>query len=417
MAEPVPTTMAEPGRTRAEALLVAGFILAGLNLRPALAGISPLLSEIMGDLGLSPAQGGAITTVMVLCLGLLGPLAPALATRLGLDRTLLVGLLVLAAGVAVRSTDGLIALYGGAALAGTAIAIMNVAMPGIVKQHFPSRVGLFTGIYVSCLVAGAAMASAAMVPLSREVGWRAAAGSAAALALVAAVLWAPQAFRRPVGNGGGAGSRPYRTMLRRRTTWFVTGFMGLQSLTFYIMLAWLPTIFQDAGLTAEQGGYLLGLTTLAQIAATLTVPVHAGRARSQVPHVVGAALLTMAGYIGVLVAPATAPWLWMIILGIGQGASIALALLIIALRAPDPASVTALSAVAQSCGYVLAALGPLVIGLLYQLTGGWTLPLLAGLAACALQLAFGVVAARPAHAAHLMRDGDTPEGSTGQSVS
>ncbi|MEU6426235.1 MFS transporter [Microbispora sp. NPDC046973] len=395
---------------RGKLLLVGGFVLAALNLRPALAGVSPLLPAIMRDLGLSPAAGGAITTVMVVCLGLLAPVAPALATRIGLDRTLLAGLLVLAAGVALRSADGVPALYCGAALAGTAIAVMNVVMPGLVKQHFPGRIGLFTGLYVSVMVGGAAMASAAMVPLAGQVGWRAAAGSPALLALLAAAVWwaarARPGVQDPVATTaagragrsrpGGPGGRPYATLLRAPATWPVMAFMGLQSLTFYVLLAWLPTVFQAAGLPADQAGYLLGLTNLVQIAAALLVPLHAGRARSQVPHVVVAVLLTIGGYLGVLLAPTTVPWLWMIVLGLGQGASIALALLIITLRAPDPASVTALSAVAQSSGYVLAAIGPLAFGLLHELSGGWTVPLLAGLGACALQLASGLLAARPA---------------------
>ncbi|WP_405141026.1 MFS transporter [Sphaerisporangium sp. NBC_01403] len=394
--EPATVTGTAPGGLgRGQVLLIAGFVLASLNLRPALAGMSPLLSEIMDDLSLSPAAGGAITTVMVVCLGLLAPVAPALATRLGLDRTLLIGLLILAAGVVLRGVGGLVALYAGSAVAGTAIAIMNVVMPGVVKQHFPHRVGLFTGIYVSGLVTGAATASAIMVPIEEGYGWRAAAGSVAVLALAAAALWAPQALRRHRRDRDGGGHRPYAMLLRRRVTWYVMAFMGFQSLTFYIMLAWLPTIFRDAGLPADQAGYLLALTNLAQIAATLTVPVHAGRARSQVPHIVVAALLTVAGYLGVLIAPVTLPWLWMIVLGVGQGASIALALLIIALRAPDPASVTALSAVAQSSGYLLAALGPFLIGLLHQLSGGWTLPLVTGLLVCGVQLGFGVLAGRP----------------------
>ncbi|WP_432934628.1 MFS transporter [Microbispora sp. CA-135349] len=384
---------------RGTVLLVAGFVLAALNLRPALAGVSPLLPAIMRDLGLGPAGGGAITTVMVACLGLLAPVAPVLATRVGLDRTLLAGLLVLAAGVALRSADGVPALYCGAALAGTAIAVMNVVMPGLVKQHFPGRIGLFTGLYVSVMVGGAALASATMVPLAGRVGWRVAAGSPALLALLAAVLWWASTSMRtaPIAgrSGGVPGHRPYGTLLRTPTTWAVMAFMGLQSLTFYVLLAWLPTVFQAAGLPADEAGYLLGLTNLVQIAAALAVPLHAGRARSQVPHVVVAALLTVGGYLGVLLAPATVPWLWMIVLGLGQGASIALALLIITLRAPDPASVTALSAVAQSSGYVLAALGPLAFGLLHELSGGWTVPLLAGLGACAIQLASGVLAARP----------------------
>ncbi|MFF4126337.1 MFS transporter [Microbispora rosea] len=438
---------------RGDALLIAGFVLAALNLRPALAGVSPLLPAIMRDLGLSPAGGGAITTVMVACLGLLAPVAPALAARIGLDRTLLAGLLVLAAGVALRSADGVPALYCGAALAGTAIAVMNVVMPGLVKQHFPDRVGLFTGLYVSVMVSGAAAASAAMVPLAGQTGWRAAAGAPALLALLAAALWrlaltkaapprpprartkaapppeprartkaaqpevppaetaraaagaqqlaspaasSPEARDARGSRPGDPGRRPYATLLRAPATWPVMAFMGLQSLTFYVVLAWLPTVFQAAGLPADEAGYLLGLTNLVQIAAALVVPLHAGRARSQAPHVAAAALLTVAGYLGVLLAPTVTPWLWMIVLGLGQGASIALALLIITLRAPDPASVTALSAVAQSSGYLLAAIGPLAFGLLHELSGGWTVPLLAGLGACALQLVSGMLAARPA---------------------
>jgi CP family cyanate transporter-like MFS transporter len=376
-------------------LLFVGFVLVALNLRPAIAGVSPLLTTIMGDLGLSAVQGGAITTVMVVCLGLLGPLAPVLATRLGLDRTLLISLIVLAGGVALRSAGGLVALYGGAALAGAAIAVMNVAMPGVVKQHYPDRIGLLTGVYVSFMVCGAGGASAAMVPLADRIGWRAATGSAAVLALVAAVVWAPQAVRSARGESRRTGHRPYRALLRSRMTWYVTFFMGLQALGFYVMLAWLPTIFQSAGIPADQAGYLLSLTNLAQITATLTVPLHAGKAMSQVPHVAVAGVLTIAGFAGVMFAPATLPWLWMIILGLGQGAAISLALLIITLRAPDPASVTALSAVSQSVGYVLAAVGPFAFGLLHQISGGWTVPLMAGIGATLLQIVVSVVAARP----------------------
>ncbi|GAA3092603.1 CynX/NimT family MFS transporter [Streptosporangium carneum] len=390
--------MAEPEGGLSRVLLVLGFVLASLNLRPALAGVSPVLDEIMADLGLSAAEGGAITTVMVICLGVLSPLAPALARRIGLDRTLLAALLVLAAGVVLRAAGGVLALYAGAAVAGGAIAVMNVVMPGVVKQHFPSRVGLFTGVYVSGLVLGATTASGLMVPLENATGygWQEATATVAIPAVAAALFWLPQALRPPVRHA--AGPRPFLALSRNRVTWAVTFYMGLQSLTFYVMLAWLPTIFQDAGLPAEQAGYLLGLTNLAQMAATLTVAPHAGRAKSQAPHVVAATALTVAGYAGVLLAPATAPWLWMIVLGLGQGASIALALLIITLRAPDPASVTALSAVAQSIGYVLAALGPFLVGVLHQVSGGWTLPLLAGLGACAFQLAAGLAAGRPSTA-------------------
>ncbi|WP_336206089.1 CynX/NimT family MFS transporter [Nonomuraea sp. LPB2021202275-12-8] len=379
------------------ALLVAGVVLAALNLRPAIAGLSPLLDEIMKDAGLTPAGGGAVTTVMVVCLGVFGPLAPLLARRIGLDRTLLAGLLVLAAGVALRSLDGPIMLYAGSAIAATAIAVMNVAMPGIVKQHFPARVNLLTGVYVSAIVGGAAVASALVIPLERVTGldWRGVSALLAVPALAAALLWLPQAFRthpRPTGDA----PRPFGMVLRSRVTWYVTALMGLQSLTFYVMLTWLPTIFLDAGMPADQAGYMLSLTTLVQVIATLAVPVVAGRRPSQVSYVLASGVLTAAGYLGVLLAPTTLSWLWMIVLGIGQGASFALALLIIALRPADPATVTALSAVAQSVGYAIAALGPLLFGLLRQVSGGWSVPLIAGLAVVGVQMVAGWFAGRPA---------------------
>jgi CP family cyanate transporter-like MFS transporter len=379
----------------ARATLIAAFTLAALNLRPALAGVSPLLNEIRADLGLDAAAGGAITTVMVLCLGVLSPLAPVLARRFGLDRTLLIGLLVLAAGVALRSADGVWALYTGAAVAGTAIAVMNVIMPGVVKERFPDRIGLFTGVYVSALVAGAAAGSALMVPLEEAYGWRVAAGSAAVLALLAAALWFPQVRPGGMPDTGVARGR-YRRILGRRVTWYVTGFLGVQSMTFYLMLAWLPTIFRDAGLSAADAGNLLGLTNFCQIAATLLMPQIAARARSQAWHAVLSTALTGAGFTAILVAPTTTPWLWMIVLGLGQGSTISLALLIITLRAPDPASVTALSAVAQSMGYVFAAAGPVLIGLIHGVTGDWVVPLSVAIGLSVVQLVFGALAGRPA---------------------
>ncbi|TDE40537.1 MFS transporter [Nonomuraea mesophila] len=376
--------------------LVAGFVLAALNLRPAIAGISPLLDEIMDDVGLSPAGGGAITTVMMVCLGVFGAVAPLLARRVGLDRTLLAGLLVIAAGVSLRGLDGPLVLYLGSALAATAIAVMNVAMPGVVKQHFPSRINLMTGIYVSAVVAGAAASSALVIPLEHLTGygWRGVSALLAVPALLAALLWFPQAWRgRP---GGSNGPRPIGAVLRSPVTWYVTGLMGLQSLTFYVMLAWLPTIFIEAGLPADQAGYLLSLTNLVQVGTSLAVPVLAGRRPSQVPYVVGACVLTALGYLGMLLAPTTLPWVWMIVLGVGQGATFALSLLLIALRPVNSATVTALSAVAQSVGYGVAALGPVLFGLLREVSGGWSVPLLAGLGVIAVQTVTGWRAGRPA---------------------
>lgn len=375
-------------------LLVIAFALASLNLRPALAGVSPALTDIMTELGLSAAAGGMITTVMVVCLGVVSPVAPLLAGRFGTERALLAGLVVLCAGLLVRSAGGPVLLYLGAAACGSAIAIMNVVMPGFVKRRFPNHAGILTGLYTTGLVLGASAASAFTVPIRDAVGggWRFAIAAPVVVAVVATVLWAPHALRSSRGSTPTLHVRP---LLRSGTAWIVTAFMGVQSITFYITLSWLPTIFQDAGYSAAYAGFLLGLSNLVQVASTLSVPILAARARSQVPHVVTAVVLTGAGYVGILLAPTTLPWLWVLVMGFGQGASIALALLIITLRAPDPTSVVSLSAMAQGFGYIMAAAGPLVIGVLYQATAGWTVPLVFGLAMCGLQLAVGILAGRP----------------------
>ena len=171
--------------------------------------------------------------------------------------------------------------------------------------------------------------------------------------------------------------------------------MGLQSLTLYTALAWLPAMLSDAGMSTEVSGYVLGLANLAQIATALTVPVLAARATAQSWHVVAAALVTAAGYLAIFLLPTTATWLWAILLGLGQGASIALALLLITLRAADAAAATALSSVAQSLGYLLAATGPVLIGLLQQLSSGWSSPLAVVLILLAGQLTIGSLAGQP----------------------
>ncbi|TDO46424.1 CP family cyanate transporter-like MFS transporter [Kribbella sp. VKM Ac-2527] len=368
-----------------------------LNLRPALAGVSPLLADITRDLRLTPTTGGLITTVMVVCLGVASPLAPSLVRRWGVDSTLFAALVVLTIGILLRSGGSTIALYAGAAVAGSAIAVMNVVMPAVVKRYFPDRVGALTAVYVSGLVTGAALTAGLMVPVQRAFGdsWQTAAASIAALSAAAALTWLPR-VRRPVPQPiGPTTPRPRSGLLRDRVVWSVTAFMGLQSLTFYVVLAWLPPIFRDAGLSAEHAGYLLALSNLSQLVSTLTVPTLAARARSQSGYAATAAVVTLAGYLGVLFAPSTASWLWAVLLGLGQGASIALALLFIALRSPDPLTTTSVSALAQSIGYVLAATGPVAVGLLRQATGGWTVPLIVIIGVLIAQLTAGILAGRP----------------------
>jgi MFS transporter, CP family, cyanate transporter len=381
-------------------LLVVGIVLLAVNLRPALTGLTPLIGQIRADTGISYGVAGLLTTLPLLAMGLLSPIASLLAHRFGMELVLLASMLVLAAGILLRSAGAVTALFLGTAVLGAAIAIGNVLLPGLVKREFPERVGLMTSTYSTALAVSAAIAAGASFPLADQVGigWRASLGSWALLALVAAVAWLPQMRSARPTNASPADSQGVNGPWRSALAWQVTLFMGLQSLGYYVVLTWLPEILQEqAGISASLAGWMLALAQAVGIASIFLAPVLAGMRPSQHGVVVVAVALTGAGALGLLVAAETATALWVVLLGLGQGACFSLALTFFALRAPDSEHAAALSGMAQSVGYLLAAVGPFLFGLLRDTTHAWTVPLALLFAVAACLLLTGLGAARDAH--------------------
>ena len=381
-------------------LLVVGIVLLAVNLRPALTGLTPLIGQIRADTGISYGVAGLLTTLPLLEMGLLSPIASMLAHRFGMERLLLASMLVLAAGILLRSAGAVTALFLGTAVLGAAIAIGNVLLPGLVKREFPERVGLMTSTYSTALAVSAAIAAGASFPLADQVGigWRASLGSWALLALVAAVAWLPQMRSARPTNASPADSQGVNGPWRSALAWQVTLFMGLQSLGYYVVLTWLPEILQEqAGISASLAGWMLALAQAVGIASIFLAPVLAGMRPSQHGVVVVAVALTDAGALGLLVAAETATALWVVLLGLGQGACFSLALTFFALRAPDSGHAAALSGMAQTVGYLLAAVGPFLFGLLRDTTHAWTVPLALLFAVAVCLLLTGLGAARDAH--------------------
>ena len=381
-------------------LLVVGIVLLAVNLRPALTGLTPLIGQIRADTGISYGVAGLLTALPLLAMGLLSPIASLLAHRFGMERVLLASMLVLAAGILLRSAGAVTALFLGTAVLGAAIAIGNVLLPGLVKREFPERVGLMTSTYSTALAVSAAIAAGASFPLADQVGigWRASLGSWALLALVAAVAWLPQMRSARPTNASPADSQGVNGPWRSALAWQVTLFMGLQSLGYYVVLTWLPEILQEqAGISASLAGWMLALAQAVGIASIFLAPVLAGMRPSQHGVVVVAVALTGAGALGLLIAAETATALWVVLLGLGQGACFSLALTFFALRAPDSEHAAALSGMAQSVGYLLAAVGPFLFGLLRDTTHAWTVPLALLFAVAACLLLTGLGAARDAH--------------------
>jgi MFS transporter, CP family, cyanate transporter len=371
-------------------------VLVAANLRPAVVGVAPLLSQIQADEGLSATAAGVLTALPVLCFGLVAPAAPPLARRLGIERALLAALALLIVGFVVRSSGSLAALFAGTALLGSAIAIGNVLLPSLIKRDFAHRTGTMTGLYTMAIAGGGALAAAVTVPAVQAVGlgWRAGLGGWALFALVALLCWLPHVRRaeRPARVRGPRVGGLWRDAL----AWQVTAYMGLQSLAYFAVTAWLPALLVDRGYDPVVAGFLLSLCTVAGIAGATVTPMLATRGRRQRGVAVGITVLAAVGLLGVLVPIGVEP-VAVILLGAAQSAALGLALTLVALRAPDAGHAAQLSGMAQTAGYVLAAAGPFAVGALRDLTGGWTVPLLLLVALLAVQGAVGVLAGRDRH--------------------
>jgi MFS transporter, CP family, cyanate transporter len=390
---------AESGRSRLRSfLLVLGIVLLAANLRPALTGVAPLIGQIRADTGISNGVAGLLTTLPLLAFGLLSPIAPRVARLFGMERVLLASLLVLAAGILLRWAGALEALFLGTVVLGAAIAVANVLLPSLVKREFPEHAGLMTSVYTTSLGISAALAAGVSVPLAQLVGWRGALAVWVLPALLAGVAWLPQLIRSDHPADPSARNAPgVRDLWRSSLAWQVTLFMGLQSLSYYVTLTWLPEILQAEGMSAARAGWMLGLSQAVAIVTMFLAPMIAERRPSQ-RGVVGVAVgMSGVGVLGLLVAGSTASTLWVVLLGLGQGASFSLALTFFALRAPDPGHAAALSGMAQSVGYLLAAGGPFLFGVLRDATGSWKVPLALLLVITVCLLIAGLGAARDAH--------------------
>jgi MFS transporter, CP family, cyanate transporter len=354
------------------------------------ASVPPIVEDLQRELDLSATAAGFLTAAPVLCFGLLAPLAPVLARRVGAERVMLLALLPILLGVLVRAAGPTSALFVGTILAGAGVAVANVIVPSVVKGRF-RRSGAITGVYVATLTIGAALAAGLTVPLERTLGWQGALAiwavpACLAVAVVAPAVLGPGGSLTARGGGGDA-----RRLLGDLRAWQVTLYMGLQSLVFYAGLAWLPSILRADGYGAGSAGILLALYSVGGVPASLAVPVLATRLRDQRGLAVAVTGLEAAAIAGLVVAPDAAP-LWVLLFAFGQGGAIALALTLMVLRAPDPRRAGELSGMAQAIGYTMAAAGPFLLGALYDATGRWDPALLALLALTVPLAAVGVAA-------------------------
>ncbi|MET9264188.1 MFS transporter [Amycolatopsis sp. NPDC004079] len=385
----------ERGNPLRPALILVGVLLIATNLRAAITSLGPILSLVQADQGLSSVAASVLVSVPLIAFAGCSPIAPKVAAKLGLERALGAAVLLLAVGILLRSTPPQVLLWAGTVLLGVAIAILNVLLPALVKRDFPTRIGPITGTYTAVQSGVAAVAAGVAVPLAGQDagGWRLSLGIWAGLALVALGFFLPQLRRSaavPALARATGAARPWTSAL----AWQVTLFMGLQSLAFYVLVTWLSSIEHAAGISSVTAGFHQLLFNLSGLVGSLVCSALIHRLPDQrVVAVVGSLLLTTA-LTGLLVAPGVAV-VWAVLAGFAGGITLALALSLFGLRTKDYSDAGALSGMAQSAGYTLAAVGPIAIGAIHDVASSWTpaLGVLIGLAL--VQTVFGGLASRP----------------------
>lgn len=364
-------------RGKQSVLLIAGILMIATTLRVTFTGAAPLLDAIRAEYGLTTAQTGMLTTLPLLAFALISPLAAGAARRFGMERSLFAAMVLICLGIALRSLPSALLLFTGTAIIGCGIALGNVLLPGIIKRDFARHVAKLTGAYSLTMGAAAALGSSVVVPLAQYgAGWHGALLMLMIFPLLALLLWLPRLRHGAPAALSNTGALHSRRIWRSWLAWQVTLFLGINSLIYYIVIGWLPSILIAQGFSEAQAGSVHGILQLATAVPGLLVPLVLHRLKDQRGIAVVVALLCAVGSLGLWLMPEHAT-LWTLVFGFGSGATMILGLTFIGLRASTAHQAAALSGMAQSVGYLLAACGPPLMGKIHDASGDWHLPLLA----------------------------------------
>lgn len=420
-------------------LLLVGVLLLGANLRAGITAVGPVLPQIEHEVGLSASQASLLVSLPLVAFAVISPFAPRLAEAFRLERVLGLALVVLAAGIVVRSVPGPGLIWVGTGLLGAAIAVLNVLIPSLIKRDWPHRIGPMTGVYQAVTALTAALASGVVVPIADVApsGWRFALGIWAAVAIIGVAVFLPWILgvASRVGSGTaapraaapgpaapdatGPGSPTpgsgaddddaapavppavtasvarsrARLPLGSALAWQVTVYMGLQSTVYYTMVTWLPTIQISDGATPVQAGWYHFAFQACGLVGTLFAAFMIPRLREQSGLGAVFAASAVIGLLGLLFVPSLS-LLWALFIGFCTGGAIVLAMALFGLRTTDYHRAAALSSMAQGVGYLFAALGPVMIGLLKDASGSWTAPLLVMVGVAVAQGVFIALAGR-----------------------
>ena len=374
-------------------LSLTALLLTSLVLRPPLASVGPLLPELATDLHIGLAQQGLLTSIPVLSFGFGAFAGPWLARRLGIDRLMLALQALLIASILLRPWFGFEVLVGTTAITGLSIAVANVILPSFVRGRFKNHVAQVTSAYTLILALSASFAAATAVPTSSILsGWQNALVIWSIPASVALVIWAWQAKALNKGATGVSKSNEAHSKVVRRSpiTWALFVFFGIQSLGFYAVLAWLPSLAIERGFTPDAAGGLLGLLTIVGIPSGFVLSANLGRFKRLDWLGFYISLVTLAGF--VLLLFEGYEFLAAVLMGLGMASTFPISLTLISTRAQNSRLTTQLSALVQGYGYLLSAVGTYAFAALRESTGGWIWPVVMLIVLTAVQAASSFVA-------------------------
>ncbi|HEY4993728.1 MAG TPA: MFS transporter [Nakamurella sp.] len=390
--------MSRPVPASSRVLVTIAVLLLAVNLRPVVNALGAVIPELRTATGLPAATTGLLLSLPTLSFAVMGLAAPLLAVRVGSHRTVVLALLALIGGQLLRSVvPGTAALFLGSLVALAGIAVGNVLLPGLVRLHFPDRIPAMTAAYTTLLTIGGATAAAATLPVERGLGgdWRTGIGMWAATAVIALIPWLLLIRGTTRGPAPAAGRRlPLSALARTRVAWALATYFGTQSMVAYVVFGWLAQILTDAGMTDTAAAVQVAVAIAVGIPLAALVPPLLGRVPRPAILVIVLSACYLAAFIGLIFVPRQLVWVFSVLIGIGTGA-FPLALTLIALRARTSLATTSLSAFTQCTGYLIASIGPFGFGVLFAVSGGWTVPLLALCVVVLIQAVAGCLAVRP----------------------
>ncbi|MGN8647695.1 CynX/NimT family MFS transporter [Gracilibacillus sp. HCP3S3_G5_1] len=378
-------------------LFIIGIILLSFNLRPAITSVGPIIGFIREDLAISNWSAGFLTSLPLIAFALMSPIAPRIANRTSNEKALLYGLITLLIGILVRSITSIILLFVGTVLIGIGIAIINVILPSLIKSNFPEKIGLMTGVYTTSMSIFAALASGLSVPLTTAtgLGWTWSLASWGILVIIGISIWLIAMNKAPREENRQLYEPSTVQLLRSPVAWQVTLFMGLQSFLFYVTISWLAEILISNGFSGSAAGWYVAYMQFISLPATFFTPVIAGKLSNQQPVVAIFGLSGVIGYSMLYFEPGViGATIAITLIGMLLGASISLALALLGLRTSNARQAAELSGMSQSFGYLLAAIGPIAIGLSFDLTNNWQPSILMIIFITLLMTGFGLGASR-----------------------